>query len=82
MTVFERVLWMFVNIRVLGKQPRLPADGDDLIRYAAALEVQYGRICSQFGIANRSQKATSWQLIGLLGLTQQPNHCRPDCWSC
>ena len=24
MTVFQQVLWMFVNIRVLGKEPRLP----------------------------------------------------------
>jgi hypothetical protein len=71
MTVFEQVLWMFVNIRVLGKQPRLPAYGDDLIRYAAALEVQYSRICTQPGIASRRQTATTaWQLVGLLGLTE------------
>jgi len=45
--------------------------GDDLIRYAAALEVQYSRICTQPGIASRRQTATTaWQLIGLLGLTE------------
>jgi hypothetical protein len=71
MTVFQQVLWMLVNIRVLGKQPRLPAQGDDLIRYAAVLELQYGRICAQLGIARRRQMATiSWRFIGLLGLTE------------
>jgi hypothetical protein len=77
MTVFQQVLWMLVNIRVLGKQPRLPAQGDDLIRYAAVLELQYGRICAQLGIARRRQMATiSWRFIGL------PNPYRPGCWSC
>jgi hypothetical protein len=65
------VPWMFVNIRVLGKPPRLPAYGDDLIRYAAALEVQYSRLCKQPGIARRSEAATlACQLTGLLGLTE------------
>jgi len=71
MTVFEQVLWMFVNIRILGKQPRPPAYGDDLIRYAAALEVQYSPICKQSGIARRRQTAIiAWHLIELLGLTE------------
>ena len=26
MTVFQQVLWMFVNIRLLGREPRLPQD--------------------------------------------------------
>jgi hypothetical protein len=36
MTVFQQVLWMFVNIRVLGKQPRLPLPRESLIQYAVA----------------------------------------------
>src|ERR1017187_2542143 len=57
MTVFQQVLWMLANIRVLGKQPGLPAQGDDLIRYAVVLELQYSRICTQLGIARRRQMA-------------------------
>ena len=71
MTVFEQVLRTFVYIRVLGNQPTLPAPGDDLIRYAAALEVQYSLICKQSGIARRRQTAIiAWHLIELLGLTE------------
>ena len=44
MTVFQQVLWMFVNIRVLGKQPRMPLPRESLIQYAVALELQYSRI--------------------------------------
>jgi hypothetical protein len=71
MTVFEQVLRTFVYIRVLGKQPRLPAPGDDLIRYAAALELQYSRICTTLGMKPRHDAAAiSGLIIGLLGLTE------------
>ena len=43
MTIFQQVLWMFVNIRVLGKQPRSPLPRESLIQYAVALELQYSR---------------------------------------
>jgi hypothetical protein len=44
MTAFERVLWMLVNMRLLGQQPRFPLPGESLIHYAAALEIQYSRV--------------------------------------
>jgi hypothetical protein len=43
MTVFQQVLGMHVNIRVLGKQPRFPLPRESLIQYAVALELQYCR---------------------------------------
>ena len=44
MTVYQQVLWMLVNIRLLGRQPRLPLSGESLTHYAAALEIQYSRV--------------------------------------
>jgi hypothetical protein len=61
-----------------GKIARLPAQSDDLIRYAAVLELQYSRICTQHGIARRRQMAaTAWRLIGLLGLTEAAEPLSP-----
>jgi hypothetical protein len=71
MTVFQQVLWMFVNLRALGEQPRWPLSQESLIQYAVALELQYSRICSRLG-AERRRDATAIasQIIGLLGLTE------------
>jgi hypothetical protein len=71
MTVFQQVLWMFVNIRVLGKQPRSPLPRESLIQYAVALELQYSRICMSVGTARRREAADiAWRIVRLLGLTQ------------
>ena len=71
MTVFQQVLWMFVNIRLLGREPRLPQDQESLIHYAAALEIQYSRICRHLGTVRRREAAEiAWGIIGLLGLAQ------------
>jgi hypothetical protein len=71
MTLFQQVLWMHVNIRVLGKQPRLPLPREGLIEYALALELQYCRICMRVGTARRRQAAAiAWRIVGLLGLTE------------
>jgi hypothetical protein len=71
MTVFQQVLWMFVNIRVLGKQPRMPLPRESLIQYAVALELQYRRICMRVGAAHRREAAAiAWRIVGLLGLTE------------
>jgi hypothetical protein len=40
MPVFQQILWLFVNIRICGKQPRLPVPGESLIEYAVALQLQ------------------------------------------
>jgi hypothetical protein len=70
MTVFQQVLWMFVNIRLLGKQPRLPLLRESMIQYAVALELQYSRICVRAGTARRREAAAiAWRIVGLLGLT-------------
>jgi hypothetical protein len=55
MTVFQQVLWMFVNIRVLGRQPRLPLPRESLIQYAVALNLQYSRICIRLGTEHRHE---------------------------
>jgi hypothetical protein len=71
MTVFQQVLWMLVNIRVLGKQPRLPLPRESLIQYAVALELQYSRICMRVGTVRRREAAAiAWRIVGLLGLTE------------
>ena len=71
MTVFQQVLWMFVNIRLLGREPRLPRNQESLIHYAAVLEVQYSRICAHLGATRRRQAvAIARRIIGLLGLTE------------
>jgi hypothetical protein len=71
MTVFQQVLWMFVNIRVLGKQPRLPLHQESLIQYAVALELQYSRMCMRAGTARRREAADiAWRIVGLLGLIE------------
>ena len=71
MTVFQQVLWMFVNIRLLSREPRLPLNQESLIHYAAALEIQYSRIWVQLGTARRREVATiAGGIVALLGLTQ------------
>ena|ERR1035437_567718 len=71
MTVFQQVLWMLINIRLLGRLPKLPASRESLIHYAAALETQYSRICLDLGTARRREVATiAGGIIALLGLTQ------------
>jgi hypothetical protein len=71
MTVFQQVLWMFVNIRVLGKKPRLPLSRETLAQYAIALELQYCRISMRLGTARRLEAvAIAWRIVGLLGLTE------------
>ena len=71
MTAFQQVLWMFVNIRVLGKQPRLPLPRESLIQYAVALELQYSRICMRVGTPRRREAAAiAWRIVGLLGLIE------------
>jgi hypothetical protein len=71
MTVFQQVLWMLLNIRVLGKQPRLPLPRESLIQYAVALELQYSRICMRVGTARRHEAAAiAWRIVRLLGLIE------------
>lgn len=71
MTVFQQVLWMFVNLRVLGEQPTFPLSQESLIQYAVALELQYSRLCSRLSTDHRRDAiAIASQIIGLLGLTE------------
>ena len=71
MTVFQQVLWMLVNLRLLGCEPRSPRNRESLTHYAAALEIQHSRICGHLGRVRRRETADiAWGIIGLLGLTQ------------
>jgi hypothetical protein len=71
MTVLQQVFWMFVNIRALGRQPRLPLPRESLIEYAVALQLQYCRICTRLGIERcREAAAIAWRIVVLLGLTE------------
>jgi hypothetical protein len=71
MTVLQQILWMFVNIRVLGKEPRLPLSRENLIQYVVALELQYCRISMQLGTARRLEAiAIAGRLVRLLGLME------------
>jgi hypothetical protein len=71
MTVFQQALWTFVNIRVLGRQPRLPLPRESLIEYAVALNLQYSRICIRLGTNRRHEAAAiARRIVGLLGLTE------------
>jgi hypothetical protein len=71
MTVFHQVLWMFVNIRVLGKEPRLPLAHENLAQYAIALELQYCRLSTRLGTARRLEAiAIARRIVGLLGLIE------------
>lgn len=71
MSVLQQVLWMYVNLRVLGKQPRLPLSGESLIQYAAALEIQYSHICTHLGTRRRRDaSAIALRIIDLLGLIE------------
>lgn len=71
MTVFQQVLWMLINIRLLGRPPKQPTSRESLIHYAAVLEIQYSRICVHLGNERRREAATiAGRIIALLGLTQ------------
>ena len=71
MTVFEQILWFLIQIRLLGRPPKLPIPRESLIHYAAVLEIQYSRICVQLGTARRREVvAIAGGIIALLGLTQ------------
>jgi hypothetical protein len=55
MTVFQQVLWMYVKIRVLGKQPRLPSPREsDAIRGCIATAVQLHLHATWHGTSPRS----------------------------
>jgi hypothetical protein len=71
MTLFQQVLWMTVNIRVLGKEPASPLYGRSLIQYAATLQLQYSRICAQVGSSRRREGLiVANGIIQLLGLIE------------
>jgi len=71
LTVFEQILWFLIQIRLLGRPPKLPIPRESLIHYAAVLEIQYSRICVQLGTARRREVvAIAGGIIALLGLTQ------------
>jgi hypothetical protein len=71
MTVYQQVLWMLINIRLLGRQPRLPLCRESLIHYAAALEIQYSRVCTHLCPGRSCEAAAiAWRIVGLLGLTE------------
>jgi hypothetical protein len=71
MIVFQQVLWMFVNIRMLGKEPRLALSHESLAQYAIALKLQYCRISMRLGTARRLEAvAIARRIVGLLGLTE------------
>jgi hypothetical protein len=70
MTVFQQVLWMFVNIRLLGKQPNPSSPGESLIQYATALELQYCRICMRSSAKRRERTALASAMVQILGLTE------------
>lgn len=61
---------MLVNLRVIGRQPQ-PLMDENLIQYAAALQLQYSGLCTQFGMQRRREgTAISIQIVALLGLTE------------
>ena len=69
MTVFQQVLWLFVNIRMLGGEPEAPLQFETLIDYTVALRVQYWAICRQSGFKKCCEaEALSRRIIQLLGL--------------
>ena len=71
MTMYQQVLWMLINICLLGRQPKLPQCRESLIHYAAALEIQYSLVCTHLCPARRREAvAIAWRIVGLLGLTE------------
>jgi hypothetical protein len=71
MNLFQQILWMILKIRLLGRPPRLPQSRESLIHYAAALELQYSRICEHLGTLRRREVVDiAGRIVGLLGLTQ------------
>jgi hypothetical protein len=69
MTVFQQVLWLFVNIRMLGREPEAPLQFETLTDYTVALRGQYWAICRQSGFKKCCEaEALSRAIIKLLGL--------------
>jgi hypothetical protein len=69
MRVLQQVLWLFVNIRMLGGEPEAPLHIETLIDYTVALRVQYWAICRQSGFKKGCEaEALSRRIIQLLGL--------------
>jgi hypothetical protein len=83
MTLFQQVLWMTVNIRVLGKEPASPLYGRSLIQYAATLQLQYSRICTQVGSSRRREGLiVANGIIQLLGLIEAAEPLPVTYWFC
>lgn len=57
--VFERILWMFVCLRLLGIEPDAPSHSMTLSAYAAELEIQYCQLCVSVGEAAIQESATA-----------------------
>lgn len=71
MTVYQQVLWMLLNLRLLGQQPRFQLSRENLIQYAARLENQYSRVCTHLMPGRRCEAAAiACRIVGLLGLTE------------
>ena len=69
MTVFQQVLWLFVNIRMLGGEPEAPPQFETLTDYAVALRIQYWAICRKSGFRKCCEAENlSRGIIQLLGL--------------
>ncbi|MDP9050325.1 MAG: hypothetical protein M3O31_06300 [Acidobacteriota bacterium] len=69
MTVFQQVLWLFINIRMLGGEPEAPLQFETLTDYTVALRVQYWAISRQSGFKECCEaEALSRRIIQLLGL--------------
>ena len=68
MTLFDQILWLFVNIRMLAGEPRAPLRFDNLTDYTVALRVQYWDLCRSRGSQRyREAEALSRAIIELLG---------------
>jgi len=81
MTVFEHVLWMLLNLRLLGREPRQPRGRERLIDYAVALQLEYSRTCAQADAAPCHSTEVARRLIDLIGLAAAaeplPRHLLP-----
>ncbi len=71
MIVFQQVLWMFLNIRLLGEEPRPPTGDEPLSHYAASLQLQYSRLCAVLEPRHRQEAVeAAHKLIAWLGLIE------------
>ena len=68
---FQHILWMYVCLRLLGREPAVPLPGVTLFEYAASLEIQYCRlrICAGAAASLQARELTH-NLIHMLGLPQ------------